>query len=170
MKRLLSTGLLACAAFLSSCGGGGSPYVPTTPVNCSMPLQYADGRTSGVAMSPQALSADRVFATECKPLQVTAVTLTLCTDHPALAELSGQLWLAGTRVGQFALQDGTAQDNLCLANSSATTSRRQWVFAQPGLQGLGPLTGPWRVDITDTLQNSNNGYFVAWALDVQGVR
>lgn len=170
MKPFMTFALLGCTALLSSCGGGGSPYVPTTPVICSMALQYADGGTSGIAISPQAVSADRLFATECKPLEVNTITLTVCTDHPALNELSGQLLLSGTRLAQFQVQDGTLKDNTCLANNSATTSRRQFVLTRPDMRGLNQFNGPWRVEVSDTSQNGNYGYFVAWALDVQGVR
>lgn len=39
----------------------------------------------------------------------------------------------------------------------------------PDMHALAQFAGRWRLDITDASQN-NNGYFVAWSLDLQGVR
>ncbi len=40
----------------------------------------------------------------------------------------------------------------------------------PDMHALAQFAGPWSLEITDASQNNNNGYFVAWSLDLQGVR
>lgn len=169
MKTIPRVGLLVLSAALAGCGGGGSSTAGTTPVSCSLALQYANGYSSGIAISPTATSADRTFSS-CNPTQISSVTLNVCVDHPAIAELSGRLLLAGTAISALQPASGTAQGTSCLASTTATTSLRQFVLNSPDMHGLSTFAGPWTVEITDTNQNNLNGYFVAWSLDLQGTR
>ncbi len=119
---------------------------------------------------PQATSIDATIS-NCNLAALQSATLTVCVDHPAPAELSGELRLAGTVVAQFLLTDGQDMGNSCLAYSNLPSiSLRQFVSNRPDLHGLTQLAGPWSVAITDTNPNSSNGHFVAWGLDIQGLR
>lgn len=174
MKRLLTLSLFCLIGLLSACGGGSAnppavaPPSTTATVTCSLPLQYANGGTSGVAILPQARSVDRHLVA-CNISQVQSATLTVCIDHPNRSELAGQLLLSGTVLAPFQLADGVLRGNSCLSNSSTSTALLEFTVNNPDTRGLNPASGPWNLAITDTVQNNQNGYFVAWALEIKGL-
>ena len=175
MKRFLTLLLLCLTGLLSACGGGSTAAPPAAPaasptsVTCSLPLQYADGSSSGIAILPQARSVDVHLPASCKLSQLQSATLTVCLDHPRPDELTGQLLLSGAVVTSFQPGNGVLQANRCLSSSSASTALRQFTVSNPDLHGLNPASGPWNVVLSDTVQNNQNGYFVAWVLEIQGL-
>lgn len=163
------------AALLSACGGGasspasGTPPDPTaTPVTCTLALQYADGGSSGIAIAPQALSANR-YVGNCKLSQLQGATLTVCVDHPNRSELTGELLLSGTAVTQFQLANGVLRGSSCLSTSTASTALLEFTSTQPATAGQSPTGAPWSLRLTDTVQNNLNGHLVAWALELKGL-
>jgi len=131
-------------------------------------LQYANGGTSGLSINPQAVSVDR-YLSQCGITQVQSATLTLCTDHPNVGELTAQLRLAGNVLGSFAVASSFSTSKSCLSNTGANTSVREFTLSQPDTRGMTPSVGPWSLIVTDSLPNNNqSGYFVAWSLDLQG--
>ena len=170
MKRPTLPIALALCALLSACGGGGSPYVPATAASCSLPLQYANGGTSGLSIAPQALSADR-YLTQCNLSQVQTAVLSICSDHPAAGEVAVQLRLGGNSLANFALTSAANKATSCLANSGGNTVLREYTVYQPDTRGMTPSLGPWSLMLTDTVPTNNqSGYFVAWSLELQGLR
>jgi len=171
MTRHIHFVLFLLSALLSACGGGGSsPYVPSTPVSCSLPLQYANGSSSGYFISTDTASVSRSL-NACDFSQWVSATLRVCTDHPALSELSGQLQQSGSTVFSFQAINGTPQASSCLSNSGNATSLRSFTITPSNATSLSRLTGDWRVVLTDSAPDNNqSGYFIAWALDIQGLR
>jgi len=160
-----------CGA-LAACGGGGTsaPSSPSGSTSCSLSLQYANGGTSGLSISPQAVSSDR-YLSQCGITQVQSATLTLCTDHPNVGELTAQLRLAGNVLGSFAVASSFSTARTCLSNTGSNTSLREFTVSQPDTRGMTPSVGPWSLVVTDTQPTNNqSGYFVAWSLDLQGQR
>ena len=182
MKRAFLLPVLALCGLLVACGGGGTSAGsnnsggssgsggPTGSLSCSLPLQYANGGTSGLSINPQAVSVDRFFS-QCGITQVQSATLTLCTDHPNVSELTAQLRLAGNVLGSFAVASSFSTAKSCLINSGGNTSLREFTLSQPDTRGISPSVGPWSLIVNDTLPTNNqSGYFVAWSLDIQGQR
>lgn len=175
MKRYLPAPLLLVCALLAACGGGGTAGTGNNNVggsggalSCSLPLQYANGGTSGLSINPQAVSVDR-YLSQCGITQLQSAALTLCTDHPNVGELSAQLRLAGNVLGSFAVASSFSTARSCLSNTGANTSVREFTLSQPDTRGMTPSVGPWSLIVTDSLPNNNqSGYFVAWSLDLQG--
>lgn len=169
MKPIPIAASLSLASLLVACGGGGSASVPSTPASCQLALQHANGDQSGVSMAPQGASVERVF-NNCTLTQAVSVTLNVCIDHPALPELSGVLKLAGNVLHTFQLEAGAVRSSSCLATSGATTSLREYRLNLPSPLSLPQANGPWQVILTDNSTNNQNGFFVAWALDLQGLQ
>ena len=176
MKRLFLGSAAALSLCLTACGGGGTPAASNNPggssgsLTCSLPVQYANGGTSGLSINPQAVSVDR-YLSQCGITQVQSATLTLCTDHPNVGELTAQLRLAGNVLGSFAVASSFSTAKTCLANSGVNTSVREFSLSQPDTRGMTPSVGPWSLIVNDTLPSNNqSGYFVAWSLDLQGQR
>ncbi len=185
MKRAFLLPVLALCGLLTACGGGGTSAgsnssegssgssgsgSPTGSLSCSLPLQYANGGTSGLSINPQAVSVDRFFS-QCGITQVQSATFTLCTDHPNASELTVQLRLAGNVLGSFGVASSFSTAKTCLANSGVNTSVREFTMSQPDTRGMTPSVGPWSLIVNDTLPTNNqSGYFVAWSLDIQGQR
>ena len=182
MKRAFLLPVLALCGLLIACGGGGTSAGsngsggssgsggPTGSLNCSLPLQYANGGTSGLSINPQAVSVDRFFS-QCGITQVQSATLTLCTDHPNATELTVQLRLAGNVLGSFAVASSFSSAKTCLSSSGGNTAVREFTVSQPDTRGMTPSLGPWSLIVNDTLPTNNqSGYFVAWSLDIQGQR
>ena len=176
MKRLFLVPVLVLSGLLTACGGGGTSSAPAPSggsggaLNCSLPLQYANGGTSGLSINPQAVSVDR-YLSQCGITQVQSATLTLCTDHPNVSELTAQLRLAGNVLGSFAVASSFSTAKSCLINSGGNTSLREFTLSQPDTRGMSPSVGPWSLIVNDTLPTNNqSGYFVAWSLDIQGQR
>ena len=171
MKRFLTLCALCLTGLLSACGGGSTePAVVTSPsatVTCSLPMQYANGSTSGTAILAQARSVDRQLVS-CNISQVQSATLSICTDHPNRNELTGQLQLSGGVLATLQLGDGVLRGNSCLSSTSATTTLLEFNASNLDTRGLNPASGPWSLTVTDTVQNNQNGYFVAWALEIKG--
>lgn len=168
MDRLRTLCVLATLAGLAACGGGGAP-VPATPTTCDLPLQYANGSSSGIGITPQATSSERHF-NACSMTLVQTAKLTVCIDHPNLSEVSGQLRLSGHSVLALNASSGTATGTHCLAQSGTTTTVREFTLTSSSL-GTALNSGPWSVTLSDALPDNNqSGYFVAWALELQGLR
>ena len=177
MKRFLLAPVLPVCALLLACGGGGTAGTSNntqsgsgsgSTLSCSLPLQYANGTTSGSSISPQAVSVDR-YLSQCGITQLQSITLTLCTDHPNVGELTAQLRLAGNVLGSFAVASSFSSARTCLGTSGGNTSLREFTLSQPDTRGMAPSVGPWSVIVNDTLPTNNqSGYFVAWSLDLQG--
>jgi len=169
MKSTPIAASLSLAILLVACGGGGPASVPGRPASCPLELLYANGAQSGVSMAPQRASVDRTF-NNCPLAQAVSVTLNVCVDHPNPSEVSGELKLAGNQVYIFPLNAGVVRGSSCLANSGATTSLREYRLNLPSPLSLPQANGPWQVTLTDNFTNNQNGFFVAWALDMQGVQ
>ena len=179
MKRALLPHVLALCGLLAACGGGDTPAGSNNiggsgggsgSLSCSLPLQYANGGTSGLSIMPQAVSVDR-YLSQCGITQLQSATLTLCTDHPNVSELTALLRLAGNVLGSFSVAASFSTSKTCLVNSGGNTAVREFTVTQPDTRGMTPSVGPWSLIVTDTLPNNNqSGYFVAWSLDLQGQR
>ena len=171
MDRLRTICVLGTLVGLVACGGGGSAsYPPSTPTTCTLALQYANGSSSGIAIAPQAASTDRNF-NACNLALVQSAKLTVCIDHPSLSEVSGQLWLAGSPVLTFAASSGAAVGTSCLAPSGGATTLREFTVSSGNLPSAAMSSGPWSVVLSDSVPSNNqSGYFVAWALELQGLR
>jgi hypothetical protein len=171
MDRLRTLCVLGTLAGLAACGGGGSAaYVPTTSTTCTLPLQYANGSSSGMGITPQATSSDRHF-NACNMTQLQTARLTVCINHPNLSEVSGQLRLSGNSVLALSANSGAAVGTSCLAQSGGATTVREFTLASGSLASTAFSSGPWSVTLSDALPDNNqSGYFVAWALELQGLR
>lgn len=171
MIRRHPLGLLALCMTLASCGGGGSaPSASLSPASCVLPLQYANGTTSGIPISSNSASANRTF-TPCDLAQVNSLVLSVCTDHPAPDELSGQLRLSGSTLFTFQSLDGTLQDTSCMSSSNGNVALRRYSVSGSVLPGSTAWAGPWSLVMTDSAPNNNQaGFFVAWRLEAQGLR
>lgn len=179
MKRSLLWPLAVLSLGLTACGGGGSAAPGNNgggtgsaggSISCSLPLQYANGGTSGLSINPQAVSVDR-YLSQCGITQVQSATVTLCTDHPSVGELTAQLRLSGNVLGSFAVASSFSSARSCLSNSGGNTSLREFTVSQPDTRGMTPSLGPWSLIVNDTQPTNNqSGYFVAWSLDIQGQR
>lgn len=175
MKTSQTLGLLLTLALLTSCGGGGSPYVATTDAECTLALKYASG-TSGIAIAEG--SDWTLLNTElsrplsaCKIERLQAANLGLCIrdDNPAdlMVKVHGPqnsvtpgLALAGipgvSENGCKAMDDRAQQFNLSL-NISPFTS-------------LATLDGSWLVQVRDTRAGFGSGTLIGWTLTFQGLR
>ena len=164
---------LVLTAALVACGGGGSaPYNPTTSTTCTLPLQYAGGGSSnsGTAITAQTVSSERSF-NACNIALLQSAKLTVCIDHPALSEVSGQLRLSGNSIWAFTASAGTAVGSSCLAQSGGATTLREFTVSSGNLPSAALSSGPWSVVLSDSVPSNNqSGYFVAWALELQGLR
>lgn len=160
---------LFVAVLCVACGGGSTPYLPSTAYSCPLPLQYANGDSSGIPIAQQANSVDRSF-NNCNLAQVRAITMTLCVDHSDVTELSGELKLADKTIHPFRIQDGAMIGSTCLANSAGNTSLREYNFVLPSNMTPSQANGPWKLSLTDNLTNNQTGFFVAWDLRIQGLR
>lgn len=171
MDSLRTICVLGTLVGLVACGGGGSAsYPPSTPATCTLALQYANGSSSGIAIAPQAASTDRNF-NACNLALVQSAKLTVCIDHPSLSEVSGQLRLAGSPVLPFAASSGAAVGTSCLAQSGGATTLREFTVSSGNLPSAALSSGPWSVVLSDSVPSNNqSGYFVAWALELQGLR
>lgn len=146
--------------------------MPSTPVSCSLPLQYASGSNinSGYSISTNTASVSRTL-NACDFAKWVSATLWVCTDHPALGELSGQLQQSGNTVFSFQAINGTHQASSCMSSSGNATSLRSFAITPSDATSISRFTGDWRVLMTDSAPNNNqSGYFIAWALDIQGLR
>lgn len=171
MTRLPAFLPLALTCLLVACGGhGASPDPsPTTAVSCTLPLQYADGGQSGIAIAPQARSVDRL-PSNCRMPLLQSATLTVCVDHPNRSELSGQLLLAGKSLLTFDLSQGILRGHSCLATATANTALLEFTANNLASAGLQADSGPWSVVINDTVPNNQTGHFVAWSLELKGLQ
>lgn len=118
--------------------------------------------------SPTATSVD-VSSNSCNLTKLSSAALTVCIQHPDVSELSGELRLSGSTIAQFRIADGQEINRGCLVFGNGV-SLRQFSLNNPDLQGLTSLAGPWSVAITDTNRNNLNGTFIAWGLEMQGLR
>lgn len=168
--RFLPSVLLACSGLLAACGG--SAPSAQAPASCPTPLKYTSVQnSSGKQISPLAVSDDWNFDPKTCDLQkLSAATLTLCLDHPDLADLQGSLQLAGREVGSLRISHGEAAGSSCLASSTAGTSLRSFELDLGNVPAAYGITGPWRVSIEDSQPGDSPGYFVAWQLELRGLR
>ena len=173
MKPIPIAASLSLASLLVACGGGGAASVQGRPASCQLELLYANGtdfNRSGVPIAPAGTSVARTF-NNCNLAQAMSVTLKVCIDHPNPSELSGELKLAGNLVHSFPLNAGVVRGSSCLANGpNTTTSLREYRLDLPSPLSLPQANGPWQVILTDTDTIQLNGFFVAWALDMQGLQ
>lgn len=173
MKLRLTSGLLCLTVLLASCGGGGSSYVPTTPASCALPkLQYANGDTSGTPLSrqkPTAISALTLLP-DCNLAVVKTATLTVCIKDFAIDRLHADLRLSGVSVAEFPLSPSTDSGvKKCLADDNLSVHRI--TLNDPNMRGLNSFAGPWSVAVTDSNPlGSPEPIFVAWGLEIQGLR
>jgi len=167
---VLPSVLLACSGLLVACGG--SAPSAQTPASCLTPLKYISVQnSSGRQIAPVAVSDDWNFDPKICDLQkLSAATLKLCLDHPNLADLQGSLQLAGQNVRLLTIGDGEVVGDSCLASTTTSTSLRAYELDLDNVPAAHDIAGPWRVTIEDRQPGDSPGYFVAWQLELRGLR
>lgn len=175
MKKLLTLWLLAVAALLVSCGGGGSPYVATTDAACSLPLQFANASNSGIPIaesgdwSPGPAEVGRLMS-DCPVERLQAMHLGVCLKHSSLNDL--QVRISGpNQTMQTIPLSGTSAitDPACsrldpsarLLSLSANTNT---------FSSLSTWNGQWLVQVRDSRTGYESGFLIGWSLGLDGVK
>jgi hypothetical protein len=173
MTSLFKTAtLLFAALFLGSCGGGGSspPEASLSPATCELSLVYASGsidRGTGYEIrSTLTESVSRQF-NPCPLKTIQSASVSLCLDHPEIAELSAQLRLPNNSSVVLNLQ--TAQPGAACLNTGVLYSIPLRATELP-LANSGNLN--WTVGVTDNVQVSTTptGYLVGWSMKIEGLQ
>ena len=163
MNTLRLLPLLISLWVLTGCGGGTSaPPANPVPQTCRFELAYADGSTSGYAVSPVATSVPKTLM-PCSITQVQSVTLGLCISPADASELKVQLLGSGGTTVPVNLGTTTAAGS-CLLTGSLYT-----VTLPTNAVGSG-LADSWQLSVQDTVSGYNSSYFVGWSLEVKGLK
>lgn len=172
MTSLFKTAtLLFAALFLGSCGGGGSspPEASLSPATCELSMFYASGSINGTGYEIRSIlteSVPRQF-NPCLLKTIQSASVSLCLDHPQIAELSAQLRLPNNSSVVLNLQ--TAQPGAACLNTGVLYSIPLRATELP-LANSGNLN--WTVGVTDTDQVSTTrtGYLVGWSMKIEGLQ
>lgn len=173
MKQKLTAGWLATTVLLASCGGGGSPYTPTTPASCSLALQYANAsNNSGIAIAQSddwtRINTEVRRSLSCDLQRIQKWSVELCLMHPASDELHARL---------VSPDDSTV--NLPLETAIRTTScmgqdASHYLLSLTQENGtsanLTQSTGSWLIQVRDTVPGFGSGTLVGWSLRLEGLK
>jgi hypothetical protein len=159
--RLLT--LLTALWLLTGCGGGSSPpSAAPVPQTCGFGLVYADGGTSGYAISPKATSTPKSLS-PCSITQVQSVTLGLCITPAQTSELKVQLLDTGSASLAINLGAAAYAGNCLISGSLYTVSLPSTALGS----GLG---NNWYLSVEDTVPGYTSSYLVGWSLEVKGLK
>ncbi len=173
MKLPLTSGLLCLTTLLSSCGGGGSSYVPTTPASCTLTLQYANAlNNSGISILESTdwtrSNTEVSRSLSCGLQRIQKLSVELCLQHADSSELRARLVAPDSSTQTLPLENATRTTH-CLGQDS-TSYLLDLTIENPAFANLTQASGQWLVQVRDVVSGYGNGTLIGWSLKLEGLQ
>lgn len=175
MTTLKTLGLLLTLVGLTSCGGGGSPYVATTAADCALPLKYANGVSSGIAIAESSdwtrLNTELARTLAACPIErLQTVSLGLCIRHDRTGELTVKVTGPENNSTSLSLAGKAGVgDSACTGLDPLARLFRLSLDIAP-FSPMTTLNGPWLVQVRDSQPGFGSGTLIGWSLELQGLQ
>lgn len=176
--------VLATSLLLTSCGGSGGdggndPNTATsstsTPVTCTLGLQYANGETSGIGIA-ESSSWTRLpnetsrRLSDCRIGRLQTLQVSLCIQHGSTGDLQARITGPADTVQSMALPPSPGAVNNTCSQLEATAQSIELRVNVAAFSNLSSLDGQWLLQLRDMVPGFGTGTLIGWSLTLGGLQ